>query len=395
MAVALENITVLELAGYLSGPYAGMLLADLGAEVIKVEPVQGGDPFRGWEEQGYGSTFCAVNRNKRSLALDLKADEGRAILLQLAKRADVLIENFRPDVAQRLGIADETLREMNPGLVYCSISGFGTEGPYRDWPGYDTVGQAMGGLASLLTDPDSPQPVGISLSDHVTGLFACYGILAALFARERTGRGQYVTTSLLGATASFVQEAAARFFATGVVPDRETRARTAQVYAFVAGDRRPFVVHLSAPSKFWEGLTMALDQPELREDPRFCDRPARIRNYDLLRSLLASRFASAPRESWLARLRKRGVPCSPIRSIDEVFTDPSIRDLGLIVELDHPRQGPVRCSGNPVRLATTPVAYRLPPPLLGEQTDDILLGLGFDAQTVAELRRRSVVGGST
>src|SRR5262249_24635622 len=158
--------------------------------------IQGGDPFRGWDEDGYGSTFCSVNRNKRSLALDLKADGGRAILLRLAERADVLIENFPPDVARRLGIAPETPPEKNSRLVYCSSSGLGAEGPCRDWRGYDTVGQAMGGLASLLTDPASPRPVGISLSDHVTGLFAGYGILAALLARERTGQGQYVTTSL-------------------------------------------------------------------------------------------------------------------------------------------------------------------------------------------------------
>jgi crotonobetainyl-CoA:carnitine CoA-transferase CaiB-like acyl-CoA transferase len=395
VAGPLENITVVELAGYLSGPYAGMLLADLGADVIKVENLRGGDPFRGWEEEGYGSTFCAVNRNKRSLALDLKAEEGRAILLQLAGRADVMIENFRPEVAERLGIGYETLHERNPRLVYCSISGFGTDGPYRDWPGYDTVGQAMGGLASLLFEKDAPRPVGVSLSDHVTGLFACYGILAGLFARERTGQGQRVTTSLLGATASFVQEAASRYFATGVVPDRETRVRSAQVYAFVAGDGRSFVIHLSSPSKFWEGLTAAIGQPELRVDPRFCDRAARIRNYDLLRSLLASRFAEGTSESWLERLRERGVPCGPIRSIDEVFADPCIRELGLVVDLDHPRQGPVRCSGNPVALGANPVSYRLPPPLLGEQTDEVLIELGLDAATVAQLRTRSIVGGAT
>jgi crotonobetainyl-CoA:carnitine CoA-transferase CaiB-like acyl-CoA transferase len=391
MAEALQSITVLEVASYLTGPYAAMLLADLGARVIKIEDIQGGDPFRGWEGQGYGSTFCAVNRNKRSITLNLKAEEGRQILLRLAERADVLIENFRPGVVRRLRIDYETLRVQNPRLVYCSISGFGDEGPYREWPGYDTVGQAMGGLLSLLIDGKAPTPVGISLADHITGMFACYGILAALYARERTGQGQRVTTSLLQATASFVQEAAARYFASGGVPTRETRVHAAQAYAFVAGDDLPFVVHLSSPAKFWEGLTTAIGRLELRDDPRFRDRPARIRHYCALQAELAAHFAGGPREAWLERLRRYGVPCAPLRSVEEVFADPHLHAMGMPVELQHPQQGTVRCSGNPVTLEATPVSYRLAPPLLGEHTEEILGELGYDKAAIAELRRKAVL----
>ena len=186
---ALQGITVLELGTYLTGPYAAMLLGDLGAEVIKVEERASGDPFRGWGNEGYNSTFCSVNRNKKSISLNLKTKKGAEIFLKLAKQADVLIENFRPGVVEELGFDYEKVRELNPKIIYCSISGFGQNGPYRDWPGYDTIGQAMGGLLSLITDWKNPKPVGVSLSDHITGIFACYGILAALYARERTSRG--------------------------------------------------------------------------------------------------------------------------------------------------------------------------------------------------------------
>jgi formyl-CoA transferase len=251
----------------------------------------------------------------------------------------------------------------------------------------------MGGLLSLLTDLEAPTPVGISLSDHLTGMFACYGILAALHARERTGAGQRVTTSLLQATASFVQEAAARYFATGVAPRRETRVQTAQVYAFRASDGLPFVVHLSSPTKFWEGLTAALGQPNLRDDPRFRSRSARIQHYAELRAQLASCFAAEPREAWLQRLRKHGAPCAPIRTVDEVFDDPNLQRLGMPIELKHPRMGTVRYSGSPIRLDATPVSYRLAPPQLGEHTAEILAELGYDEAAIALLRDKGATGG--
>lgn len=388
---ALQGITVLELAGYLTGPYAAMLIADLGAEVIKVEERSYGDPFRGWGEEGYNSTFCSVNRNKKSVTLNLKVEEGREIFLKLAKRADVLIENFRPGIVRELGLDYETIRECNPRIIYCSISGFGQEGPYRDLPGYDTIGQAMGGLLSLITDLGNPAPVGISLSDHITGIFACYGILAALYTRERTGEGQKVETSLLQSTASFVQEAAARYFATGAVPTRETRAQTAQVYAFVAEDGLPFVVHLSSPPKFWDGLTKAIEKPGLQDDPRFQNRETRSRHYGALHRTLVEIFSGKPREEWLERLRKYDVPCAPLHTLDEVFDDPQVRSLGMQVEMSHPKMGQMRLSGSPIGLSKTPVSYRLAPPVLGEHSEEILKELGYNDETIERLREREVI----
>ena len=373
MAGALNGIRVLEIANYLTGPYASMLLGDLGAQVIKVEPPDGGDPFRGWEAHGYSSNFRCVNRNKRSVTLDLKSEEGRNILLRLADRSDVLIQNFRPLVVRRLGIDYPTVSKRNPGLIYCSISGFGDD---SDEPGYDTVGQARSGLLSLLTDLDAPTPVGISLADHITGVFACNGILAALLARQQTGVGQLVTTSLLQSCVSFAQEAASRYFTTGDTPTRLTRVRSAQVFAFRAGDGLPFVVHLSSPPKFWEGLTRAIERPELQQDVRFIDRAARIRNYDQLREILVSTFLSGTRQRWLTRLQDFDVPCAPIHSIGEVFDDSLVRAMGMQVTLMHPTMGDVQLSGSPITLDRTPISYRSAPPLAGEHTDEILRELG-------------------
>ena len=272
MGSALENITVLEFASYVSGPYAGMMLGDLGAEIIKVEDNKSGDPFRGWGAAEYSATFGSVNRNKKSVILDLKTEEGVSTALALAKSSDILIENFRPGTMDRLGLGYKTLSKLNPRLIYCSVTGFGGTGPYVERPGYDTVGQAMGGLLSVLTDLETPKGMGISLSDHLTGMMAAYGCLAALIARDRTGEGQRVETSLLTATLSFLGENAARYFEEGTVPSRKTRTQTAQVYAFVASDGKPFVVHLSSPPKFWKGLCSVVGKEDWFDDERFSDK---------------------------------------------------------------------------------------------------------------------------
>jgi len=319
VAGALDGIVVLEVGGYLSGPYTTMLLGDLGADVVKVERPEGGDAFRKWDGETLSPTFASVNRNKRSVVLDLGSAEGRRVFRGLAERADVLVCNLRPATVVSLGLTYEQLAAANPRLVYCSISGSGEHGPGAERPGYDTVGQALGGLLSLLTDLSAPELPGISLADHVTGAFACTAVLAALYARERTGRGQKVETSLLQATVSFVQEAAARALADEEAPDRDTRPASAQAYAFVAGDGLPFVVHLSSPARFWEGLTRATERPELRDDPRFATRAARVTNYEQLRGLLAEVFSNGTREDWLERLSGHGVPCAPIRTVAEAL----------------------------------------------------------------------------
>jgi formyl-CoA transferase len=372
---ALAEITVLEVASYVSGPFTGMLLADLGAQVIKIEPPGEGDPFRGWGKSEYSATFGSLNRNKKSVVLDLKTEEGRETFRRLAERADVVVENFRPGKLARMGLDYEHLRPLNERLIYCSITGFGGQGPYRDYPGYDTIGQGMGGLLSLLTERSAPKPMGISLSDHLTGIFACHGILAALVARQRTGRGQLVETSLIESTVAFLAENAANFFEGGPPPDRARRTHQALVFAFVAADGRPLVIHLSSPQKFWIGLTKAIGREELQSDSRFSNRAARSANYDALDAILRDAFRTHDRDGWLSRLRAQDVPCGPLYDLQEVFDDPQVKFLGLKKELPHPRRGRVGVVGSPVRLSDTPVQILRAAPDLGEHTEAILQAL--------------------
>jgi crotonobetainyl-CoA:carnitine CoA-transferase CaiB-like acyl-CoA transferase len=372
MSGALDGIRVIELANYVSGPYAGMMLADFGAEVIKIEVPGTGDPFRGWGTVDYSPTFGSVNRSKKSVALDLKTADGKAAAAKLIAGADVLIENFRPGTLERLGLGYDALRVGNPRLIWCSITGFGNLGPLADRPGYDTVGQAMGGLLSVLTDMDAPKPMGISFSDHLAGMVAANGILAALHARHRTGKGQRVDTSLVEATVSFIGENAARFFENGKAPNRATRTHTAQVYAFVAGDGKPFVVHLSSPEKFWKGLANVAGHPEWLDDPRFNPRRARQKNYDVLHAALSDVFGTRERNYWLRRLTEEDVPSGPLYDFAEVFSDPQVEALEMRVDVPHPKLGKVGLVRNGARLSDTPVRIERPSPELGEHNREIL-----------------------
>jgi crotonobetainyl-CoA:carnitine CoA-transferase CaiB-like acyl-CoA transferase len=387
----LAGISVVELASYVTGPYAAALLADMGARVVKIEEPGQGDPFRGWGRGGYSPTFRSVNRGKRSLGLDLRSPDGLAVALELVDAADVLVENLRPGALDRLGLGESAVRARNPRLVYCSISGFGSSGPYRDRPGYDTVGQAMSGLLGLLTDFGDPEPMGISLSDHLTGMYAAFGIVAALAGRGPDGPGRRVETSLLQATTAFVAENAARYFDEGEVPTRATRARIAQAYAFVAGDGLPFAVHLSSPPKFWQGLTAVVRRDDLRDDDRFVDRAARIAHYDELHAILSAEFARAGRAEWLARLEANDVPAGPINRLDEVFTDPGVEALGLVHEVVHPTAGSMRLLGSAVTVGGFDDRSIAPPPLLGEHTDAILRELGRDDAEISRLRSTGVI----
>ena len=369
---ALDGVTILEFASYVSGPFCGMLLADLGATVVKVENPDGGDPFRDWGRSDYNGTFGSMNRNKKSVTLDLKTAEGKAAARELALSADVIIENFRAGVMARLGLDYESLCVENPRLVYCGVTGFGSIGPYSQRPGYDTVGQAMSGLLGVLTDRMAPQPMGVSLSDHLAGTFAAYGVLAALMAREKSGRGQKVETSLLEATLAFVGENASTYFEDRKVPSRATRCQRAQVFAFTAGDGLPFVVHLSSPPKFWTGLLKATGQDALASDARFATRPARVANYDALRDHFQAAFRARPRAEWLEVLGAADVPSGPIKSIEEVFADPQVVALGLRKDLPHRTRGAVTVVGNPVRFSATPARVVTPAPDLGADNAAIL-----------------------
>ncbi|MCC6887803.1 MAG: CoA transferase [Hyphomicrobiales bacterium] len=355
----------------MSGPYAGMLLADFGAEVIKVEPPGRGDPFRGWGDLD-NPFFQSVNRNKKSVTIDLKTEEGVLAARELARTCDVLIENYRTGTLERLGLGYDHVRLDNPSVIYCSITGFGDSGPYAHKPGYDTVGQAIGGLLGLLTDTNKPRPMGVSISDHLAGMVACNGIMAALFSRAQTGRGQRVDTSLLESTVSFIGENATRFLQDRVVPTRATRTRTAQVFAFVDIEDRPFAIHLSSPPKFWLGLLRSIERLDWNNDPRFCDRRSRIANYDILTEELAAIFRTGARSDWLRRLDSEDVPACAINNLEELFDDPQVAAMEMVVPVPHPKLGSIKLIRNGVRLSETPTRIHSKAPDLGEHNGELL-----------------------
>ena len=391
MSGALTGIKIIEIASYVTGPFASQLLADMGADVVKIEEPERGDPFRGWGEKNYSATFCSLNRNKRSLTLDLRHDQAREIVLKLAAQADVLIQNFRPGVMEKRGLGYEDIRKINSKLVYCSISGFGPKGPYRDMPGYDTIGQARSGLLSLLTDPGKPQGMGISFSDHLTGMYACYGVLAALMNRMLTGQGQLVETSLLRASVSFIAENAARYFETGNVPRRKHRTTTAGVFAFVDQQDLPFILHMSSPDKFWNAHFKVVGKSEWSTDPRFNNRQGRVANYDILSEGLQEIFKRGRREEWLKQLIDNDVPAAPLNTLDEVFDDPQVREYGFPQIITHPKMGDVKMVGNAVDMSRTPPRMDKPPPTLGEHAEEILTSLGFDMAAIEDLRSKGTI----
>jgi crotonobetainyl-CoA:carnitine CoA-transferase CaiB-like acyl-CoA transferase len=382
----LKDITVVECSTFVTGPYAASLLADLGARVIKIESLPEGDPYRYFAPDPFFSfNFAHLNRNKESLALDLKSSKGKEIGIELLKRADVFVENFRPGTAERLGLGYDSLRALNPRLVYCSISAFGQSGPYADKPGFDTLGQAVSGLLSLLTDPDEPKVMGMAVSDYVTGLSAGYGILGALLGRGKSGDGCRVETSLLQSTLSFIGETAAGYLRTGAVPNRMARVKNAHAFAFVCKDRLPIAIHCSVPEKFWLALLKAADRMDLATDPRFKTRDTRRQNYEALESTLAPVFLTRSRAEWLERLEADDVPAVPLYDMAEVLNDPQVRHLNLVEELAHPQAGKLQFVGGPVRYDELTKEPSTPPPLVGEHSAAILAELGYTRAVIDEL----------
>lgn len=368
MAQTLDGILVIELGTMITAPLAGMMLADLGARVIKVEHPNGGDPFRAYRGDLYSPHFVAYNRNKESIQLDLQSEAGQDNLHRLIQRADVLLDNYRPGVLDRLRLDDDTLSHLNPGLIRCSITGFGDDGPYRDRPAYDSVGIAMSGLASLLLDPEEPNAAGPTIADNVTGMYACYGILGALVSKAKTGKGARVTTNMLESTIAFIPDAFANFARLGIVGDPHTRVATSQSYAFVCADGRMVAVHLSSPDKFWKGLLAAIGRPELADDARFCTRDARVTQYAALKSELADAFRTQPRAEWCRRLEAQDVPHAPIWSVEEVIDDPQVRHLGTFCDMQHAEQGQVAGIQRPVLIDGERGPNRMAAPTLGEHS---------------------------
>jgi crotonobetainyl-CoA:carnitine CoA-transferase CaiB-like acyl-CoA transferase len=401
----LAGIRVADCSTVLAGPYATMLLADLGADVVKVEPPEG-DATRGWGPPWVGdgasrtaAYFLAVNRNKRSLRLDLKAEPGRQVLRRLIARADVLVENQRVGGFARLGFDDAALEALNPRLVHLAISGYGSTGPEATTPGYDFIVQAVSGLMSVTGFPDGdgePTKVGVAISDITTGMLGAVAVLAALAGRDRpgspaAGRGQRIDISLLESTMAWLANQAQNYFATGEPPGRLGNAHPNIVpyETFVTADGEIAVAVGS--ERQWPRFAAAIGAPELTEDARFATNAERVTNRAALRSLIAGRLAAEPTAHWLDRLAAADVPAGRINDLAAAFATPQVEARGLVVDVDHPVLGPLRQVGPPFVLAATPAAVRTPPPLLGEQTAEILAELGYDGEAVAQLRATGVV----
>jgi len=391
---ALDGLRVLDQTQVMAGPFCAMLLADMGADVIKIEP-PGGETTRGMDLEvapGVSAPFLAVNRNKRGLVLDLKRTEGVAVLKKLVATADVLVENYRPGVARRLGVDYATLAAINPRLIYCSISGFGQTGPYADRGGYDLIAQGMSGIMSATgSDGGAPVKVGVPITDLGAGLFAVFGILCAVRARHRTGRGQLVDTSLFEAGLSLSAWEATEYWFTGQVPRGLGTAHrlNAPYQAFRASDGH-FTVGAANDSLFPRFCAL-LGLDHLVGDPRFDTVAHRLENRAQLESLIEAATVTQPRAHWLARCETAGVPAGPIYTVPEALDDPHARARGMVQELMHPQAGRVKSLGNPVKMSVTPPVLDKAAPALGEDTDAILRELGLADGEIAALRDARVV----
>src|ERR1041384_7648790 len=389
---ALEGTTAIDVSGHVAGPYAGSLLGDLGCEVIKVELPGEGDTHRGRNPkyEGYGPSFRALNRNKKSVTLNLREPRGREILLALLETGDVLIENFRPATRRRLGLEYQELSKLNPKLIHCSISGYGQSGPYRDKPGFDTIGQALSGMMSLVTDLDDPKVAGVSFVDHTAGIFAAHGIMAALLARSKTGMGQFIDVSLLQVAISFIESHVSDYLNGGEAVSRENFPK-GRIYSLLDCDRKPFMVHLSGHNQAWEGLLKAGELENLIGDSRFAARKSRTDRHDEIVSILREQFRRKPRDYWLPRLDANHIPNAPINTIAEVFENPQIKHIGIPKQIAHPKLGISNLVGSPINLSDTPARFYRAAPLLGEHTEEVLGKLGYDDQALQQLRASRVI----
>lgn len=390
----LQNIRVLDLSRVLAGPYCTMVLGDLGAEVIKVEPPEG-DETRAWGPpfaSGESAYYLCVNRNKRGMVVNLKTDEGRDILHDLVMQSDVLVENFRPGTLKKFGLDYETLHHLNPGLVYCSISGFGQTGSLRDKPGYDFMIQAMGGIMSITGEPDGePMKVGVAVADLFAGQNAVIAILAALQARTFTGKGQSIDIALFDSQLGWLANVASNFLISGKNPKRygNAHANIVPYQSFQASDGW-FVVAVGNDKQF-EAFCKVIGKPEFFTDERFSNNSARVQNREILISLLKPIFIQKTVGEWLALIGDQ-FPCGPINDFGQVFAMPHVQEREMLVQMDHLTIGSLPLVGSPLKMGDTPVEYRLPPPLMGQHTGEVLQNvLGFSEEKITELMKRGCV----
>lgn len=395
-APLLEGIRVLDLTRVLAGPYCTMMLGDLGADILKVEEPGRGDETRQWGPPfagGESAYYLCVNRNKRSLGLNLKTEKGRQLLRQLIEQSDVLVENFRAGTLEEWGLSYEELQRLRPGLVYCTITGYGYTGPYRDRAGYDFIIQAEGGLMSI-TGPAEGEPykVGVAVADITTGLFACNAILAALFARQRSGAGQRIDMALFDSQVAWLANVASNYLVSGQAPRRHGNAHPNIVpyQAFRASDGY-FALAIGNDAQF-QKLCSLLNHPDWATDERFASNAARVHNRQILIPLLEAEFLCHDTRHWQTEIEARGLPVGPINNLERVFENPQVAARNMRVEIDHPSAGSIPLVGSPLNIPTAPPSIRRPPPLLGQHTDEVLRELlALDDETLRSLRAEQVI----
>jgi len=376
MEAALSDVVVIDLSRVLAGPYCTMMLGDMGATVIKIEQPGKGDDTRHFGPPyvaGESAYYLGLNRNKRSITLDFNNPEHKKRLFELVSTATVLVENFRPGMLERQGLGYETLRAMNPGLIYCSISGYGHDGPYAMRPGYDFVAQAESGIMSVTGEVEGePQRVGSPVADVSAGLYACMSILAALHVREKTGKGQHIDISLLEAAVSLLSNVSSNFLISGEEAERYGNGHPNIVPYQAFRTQDGYIVVSCGNDRLYQTFCRLLGREDLATDPRFATNPQRVRNREELVPILQEQFLQRETGDWLTALRAAGIPCGPINTVSQVFSDPHLQARGFIWECEHPTAGTIKLSGSPIRLSETPTRLYKAPPLLGEDNDALL-----------------------
>ena len=395
MVRPLEGIKVLDLSRALAGPYCTMMLADMGAEVIKIEMPERGDDSRAWGPpfiEGESAYFISVNRNKKSMTLNLKKEKSVEIIHRLIKQSDVLIENFRPGTMEKLSLSYDEVKEINPKIIYCSISGFGQDGPYRLLPGMDQVLQGMGGLMSITGEPDGPPvKVGVAVADIAGGMFAAYGIVIALFNRETGGKGQMIDLSLLDCQVAWLTYRAGSFFASGEIP-KPLGSGHPVIVPYQAFKAKDVYVNVAAGNdQLWQKFCKALGLENIMNEQRFATNAMRVKNREEIIEIIGDVICTKKADEWLKTLTEAGVPCGPIYTMDKIFSDPQVLHREMVKELEHPTAGKVKVTGIPIKLSNTPGEILTAPPTLGQHTKEILTELGYNNEDIDKMSQEKII----
>ncbi|MFX1344097.1 MAG: CaiB/BaiF CoA transferase family protein [Promethearchaeota archaeon] len=395
MVRPLEGIKVLDLSRALAGPYCTMMLADMGAEVIKVEMPGRGDDSRAWGppfQEGESAYFMSVNRNKKSMTLNLKKERALEVIHKLIKQSDVIVENFRPGTMERLGLSYNELRDINPKIIFCSISGFGQNGPYRFLPGMDQVLQGMGGLMSITGEPNGPPiKVGVAVADIAGGMFAAFGIMVALFNREKSGKGQRIDNSLFDNQIAWLTYRAGSFFISGEIP-KPLGSGHPVIVPYQAFKAKDTYFNLAVGNdQLWEKFCKALGLEEIMNDPKYATNSMRVKNREDVVKIIENLICTKEAEEWLKILTDAGIPCGPIYTMDKLFNDPQVLYRKMVQELDHPKAGKIKVTGVPVKLSDTPGEILTAPPFLGQHTKEILHDLGYDEKKIGTMYQENIL----